>query len=102
MRSQIGRILKTLDIKPHQVRGWITRRDDPDFWERAADVCGLYVNPPQGALVLCVDEKTGMSARSRTAPTTPPAPGRASRQEWEYIRKRAAKRGDRRTQDRSP
>lgn len=85
-RSQIGRILKSLDIKPHQVRGWITRRDDPDFWQRAADVCGLYLNPPQNALVLSVDEKTGMSARSRVAPTTPPEPGRVSRQEFEYVR----------------
>ena len=40
--SQIGRILADLDIKPHRVRGWITRPDDPAFWERAADVCGLY------------------------------------------------------------
>ncbi len=85
-RSQIGRILKSLDIKPHLVRGWITRRDDPNFWDRAADVCGLYLNPPENALVLSVDEKTGMSARSRTAPTTPPASGRASRQEFEYVR----------------
>jgi transposase len=35
------RILADLDIKPHRVRGWITRPDDPGFWERAADVCGL-------------------------------------------------------------
>jgi transposase len=44
--SQIGRILADLDIKPHRVRSWITRPDDPTFWERAADICGLYLVPP--------------------------------------------------------
>jgi transposase len=84
--SQIGRILADLDIKPHRVRSWITRPQDPGFWERAADICGLYLIPPTGALVLSVDEKTGIGARSRTRPTTRPAPGRPSRQEHEYVR----------------
>jgi transposase len=84
--SQIGRILADLDIKPHRVRGWITRPDDPTFWERAADICGLYLVPPTNALVLSVDEKTGMTARSRTRPTQPVAPGRPARQEHEYVR----------------
>jgi transposase len=84
--SQIGRILADLDIKPHRVRSWITRPDDPTFWKRAADVCGLYLVPPANALVLSVDEKTGMTARSRTRPTTWPAQGRPSRQEHEYVR----------------
>jgi transposase len=84
--SQIGRILADLDIKPHRVRGWITRREVPEFWERAADVCGLYLVAPDNALVLAVDEKTGIGARSRTQPATPPAPGRVARQEHEYVR----------------
>ena len=84
--SQIGRILADLDIKPHRVRSWITRPDDPGFWERAADICGLYLAPPTGALVLSVDEKTGIGARSRTQPTQPVAPGRPARQEHEYVR----------------
>src|SRR4249920_867906 len=84
--SQIGRILADLDLKPHRVRGWITRPDDPAFWERAADICGLYLVPPTNALVLSVDEKTGIGARSRTRPATRPAPGRPSRQEHEYVR----------------
>jgi len=84
--SQIGRILADLDIKPHRVRSWITRPDDPGFWERAADICGLYLIPPTGALVLSVDEKTGIGARSRTRPTQPVAPGRPARQEHEYVR----------------
>jgi len=84
--SQIGRILADLDIKPHRVRSWITRPDDPGFWERAADICGLYLVPPTNALVLSVDEKTGIGARSRTRPTRPPASGRPTRQEHEYVR----------------
>src|SRR5512132_195025 len=84
--SQIGRILADLDIKPHRVRSWITRPQDPGFWERAADICGLYLVPPTNALVLSVDEKTGMPARSRTRPTTRPARGRPARQEHEHVR----------------
>jgi transposase len=84
--SQIGRILADLDSKPHRVRGWITRPDDPGFWERAADVCGLYLAPPTNALVLSVDEKTGIGARSRTRPRKPVAPGRPARQEHEDVR----------------
>jgi transposase len=84
--SQIGRILADLDIKPHRVRGWITRPQDPAFWERAADICGLYLVPPTNALVLSVDEKTGIGAPSRTRPTQPVAPGRPARQEHAYLR----------------
>ncbi|MFD7914350.1 IS630 family transposase [Streptomyces sp. NPDC059752] len=63
--SQVGRILANLDLKPHRVRGWLTRRDSSDFWERAADVCSLYHDPPEGAVVLSIDEKTATAARSR-------------------------------------
>src|SRR4029453_8034755 len=84
--SQIGRILADLDIKPHRVRSWITRPDDPGFWERAADICGLYLVPPTNALVLSVDEQTGIGARSRTRPTTGPASGRPARQERGSVR----------------
>ncbi|MEA2567173.1 MAG: hypothetical protein QOD49_2350 [Actinomycetota bacterium] len=84
--SQIGRILAAMDLKPHRVRYWISRRDDPYFWERAADVCGLYLKAPDNAVVLSVDEKTQIPVRSRTQPTTPVAPGQAERQENEYVR----------------
>lgn len=84
--SQVGRILAELDIKPHRVRSWLHRPDDPEFWERAADVCGLYLSPPQNALVLSVDEKTAVGARSRKHPTLPAGPGRPERQEFEYRR----------------
>jgi transposase len=84
--SQVGRILAELDIKPHLVRSWLERPDDPTFWERAADVCGLYLGRPANALVLSVDEKTAIPARSRKHPTKPVAPGRPERQEFEYRR----------------
>ncbi|MEU8927106.1 IS630 family transposase [Kitasatospora sp. NPDC048545] len=84
--SQVGRILADLDLKPHKVRGWLTRRDTPDFWQRAADVCALYLNPPEGAVVLSIDEKTAIAARSRRRPGRPARPGEPVRQEFEYRR----------------
>ncbi|WP_330457699.1 IS630 family transposase [Streptomyces sp. NBC_00820] len=84
--SQVGRILADLDLKPHRVRGWLTRRDTPDFWQRATDVCNLYLNPPEGAVVLSIDEKTAIAARSRRHPGQAPRPGRMARQEFEYRR----------------
>lgn len=84
--SHVGRILADLDIKPHLIRGWITREDNPEFWERAADVCGLYLSPPENALVLSVDEKKAIPAREPAKPTQPVAPGRPARKESEYVR----------------
>lgn len=84
--SQVGRILADLDLKPHRVRGWLTRRDTPDFWQRAADVCDLYLAPPDGAVVLSIDEETAIAARSRRHPGQAPRPGRVARQEFEYRR----------------
>lgn len=65
---------------------------DPDFWVKAADVCGLYIDPPVNAVVWSVDEKTGVQARSRVNPTRPAQPrtpqraGRRTRREFEYRR----------------
>ena len=84
--SQIGRILAADDVKPHRVQGWLTRRDTPDFWERAADVCGLYLGPPANTIVLSIDEKTGIQAKSRKYATEPVRPGRPERREFEYVR----------------
>ena len=83
--SQVWRICRALDLKPWQVESWMTSHD-PDFWERAGDVCGLYLNPPENAVVWSVDEKTGMQAKSRVNPTRPPVPGIPLRQEFEYRR----------------
>ncbi len=65
--SQAWRICRALDLKPWQVQSWMTSHD-PDFWEKAGDVCGLYLNPPDNALVWSVDEKTGIQAKSRINP----------------------------------
>jgi transposase len=84
--SQIGRILADLDLKPHRVRGWLTRRADPDFFTKAAAVCDLYLHPPAGSVVICIDEKTAIAARSRKHPDQPCRPGRTARREFEYVR----------------
>lgn len=84
--SQIGRILAADEVKPHRVDGWLTRKDTPEFWERAADVYGLYLSPPGNAVVLSIDEKTGIQAKSRKHPTQAVRPGRAARREFEYVR----------------
>ena len=83
--SQVWRICRALDLKPWQVQSWMTSHD-PDFWERAGDVCGLYLNPPDNAVVWSVDEKTGIQATSRVNPTRPPIPGIPARREFEYRR----------------
>jgi transposase len=84
--SQVGRILADCDLRPYRVRGWLTRKDDPMFWTRAHDVCDLYLNPPADAVVLSIDEKTAIAARSRKHPGQAVAPGRSARQEFEYVR----------------
>lgn len=89
--SQVWRICASMGLKPWQVRSWMTSHD-PDFDAKAADVCGLYLDPPQNWAVFSVDEKTGMQATSRTSPTRPARPaaagagGRPARQEFEYQR----------------
>ena len=83
--SQCWRICRALDLKPWQVESWLTSHD-PDFWEKAGDVCGLYLNPPENVIVWSVDEKTGIQAKSRVGPTRPAIPGRPVRQEFEYRR----------------
>lgn len=83
--SQIWRICKALDLKPWQVQSWMTSHD-PDFWEKAADVCGLYLDPPTNALVWSVDEKSQIQAKSRVNPTLPPVPGTPTRRDYGYKR----------------
>lgn len=83
--SQVWRICLALDLKPWQTQSWMTSHD-PDFWEKAADVCGLYLDPPHNAVVWSVDEKSQMQALSRTNPTKPAVPGVAVRREQTYVR----------------
>lgn len=84
--SQAWRILKAMDIDLSKVRGWLNRRNDPDFWDRVREVCGLYLNPPERALVLSVDEKTSIQAKSRKHPDQNPQARRWRRREFEYVR----------------
>jgi len=56
-------------------RGWLRRADDPGFWVRAGQVCRLYLNPPPGTVLISLDEKTAMQARSRKHPGIPLQPG---------------------------
>ena len=60
--------------------------NDPHFEEKAADIIGLYMNPPQHAAVFCVDEKTAIQALDRLDPVLPLSPGRAERHGFEYYR----------------
>lgn len=85
--SQIGRILASLDLKPHRVRGWLNRPDDPAFVAKAQAVCALYLQPPPADVVLfSVDEKTAMQARSRKRATRALRRGRPQLREFEYVR----------------
>ena len=72
-------------LKPHRLEGYIAS-SDPDFETKAADVIGLYLNPPQHAAVFCVDEKTAIQALDRKDPVLPLSPGRAERHGFEYFR----------------
>src|SRR5438105_515571 len=83
--SQVWRICQGLDLKPWQTQSWMTSHD-PDFWEKAADVCGLYLNPPENAVVWSVDEKSQIQARSRVSPTKPARPGTPARRDYGYKR----------------
>jgi transposase len=69
-QARVQRILKAKDLHPHQLRTF-TFSPDPQFEEKLLEVVGLYMHPPQNAVVLCVDEKTGIQALDRTQPILP-------------------------------
>lgn len=81
----VARTWKKHGIQPHRMERYMAS-NDPAFEEKAADVIGLYLNPPQHAVVLCVDEKTAIQALDRRDPILPLSPGRAERHGFEYIR----------------
>ena len=60
--------------------------NDPAFEEKAADIIALYMDPPQHAVVFCVDEKTAIQALDRLDPVLPLSPGRTEKHEFEYYR----------------
>jgi transposase len=83
--STVHRIWREHKLKPHQVRSFKFSKD-PQLVEKVIDVVGLYLDPPKGALVICVDEKTQIQALDRTQPTLPIRPGKAARMTHDYKR----------------
>ena len=81
----VMRIWHAFGLQPHRQQTWKLSKD-PQFIEKVHDVCGLYLNPPERAVVLCVDEKSQIQALDRTAPTLPMLPGTPERATHDYER----------------
>ena len=81
----VARTWKKYGLQPHRIERYMAS-SDPEFETKAADVIGLYMNPPQHAAVFCVDEKTAIQALDRRDPVLPMSPGRAERHGFEYVR----------------
>jgi transposase len=84
-RTSVQTILRERGLKPHQVKTF-QFSDDPDFETKLKDVVGLYMNPPEDAIVLCIDEKSQIQALERTQPILPILPGVPERQTADYYR----------------
>jgi transposase len=84
-KSTIGRIWRTFDLKPH-LTGTFKLSSDPLFVDKVVDVVGLYHHPPERAVVLCVDEKSGIQALDRSQPVLPMMPGVPERRSHDYVR----------------
>jgi transposase len=83
--STIGRIWKAFELKPHRTDGF-KLSNDPLFVEKVYDVIGLYLNPPEGAVVYCVDEKSQVQALARSQPAFPMMPNMPEKRTHDYIR----------------
>lgn len=84
-QSAVSRIWRAFSLQPHRV-GTFKLSSDLFFVEKVRDIVGLYLNPPEGALVLCVDERGQIQALDRTRPILPLRPGVPERQSHDYIR----------------
>ena len=84
-RSTIGRIWRAFELKPHREDGF-KLSNDPLFVEKVHDVVGLYLHPPEAAVVLCVDEKSQVQALSRSQPAFPMMPGMPEKRTHDYVR----------------
>jgi transposase len=84
-KSTVGRIWRKFDLKPHLIDGF-KLSTDPLFVEKVVDVVGLYHNPPEKAVVLCVDEKSQVQALDRSQPVLPMMPGMPERRTHDYAR----------------
>lgn len=81
----VARVWAKHGLKPHRIERYMAS-NDPEFEQKAADIIGLYLNPPAHAAVFCVDEKTAIQALDRKDPMLPLSPGRAERHGFEYYR----------------
>jgi transposase len=84
-KSTIGRIWQKFELKPH-VQDFFKFSTDPQFVDKVVDVVGLYHHPPEAAVVLCVDEKSGIQALDRSQPVLPMMPGMPERRSHDYVR----------------
>jgi transposase len=84
-KDAVHRVWQEAGLKPHRLERYMAS-DDPDLETKAADIIGLYLNPPQHAAVFCVDEKTAIQALDRLDPVLPLSPGRVERHGFEYRR----------------
>jgi transposase len=83
--STIGRIWKAFELKQHRADGF-KLSNDPLFVDKVYDVIGLYLNPPEGAVVYCVDEKSQIQALARSQPAFPMMPGMPEKRTHDYLR----------------
>jgi transposase len=83
--ASVGRIWRAFGLQPHRSETWKLSKD-PQFVEKVRDIVGLYMSPPDNALVLCVDEKSQIQALDRTSPVLPMLPGTPERRTHDYIR----------------
>ena len=84
-QSAVSRIWRAFGLKPHQSESF-KLSPDPQFIEKVRDIVGLYLNPPEAAVVLCVDEKAQIQALDRSAPVLPLMPGVPERRTHDYLR----------------
>src|ERR1700686_498980 len=84
-KDAVHRVWQEAGLKPHRLERYMAS-DDPELESKAADILGLYLSPPQHAVVFCVDEKTAIQALDRLDPVLPLSPGRAERHGFEYYR----------------
>ena len=84
-QSAVHRIWKAFGLQPHRQQTWKLSKD-PQFIDKVRDVVGLYLDPPERAVVLCVDEKSQIQALDRTAPIFPMLPGVPERATHDYKR----------------
>jgi len=84
-QSTVSRMWRAFGLKPHLVETW-KLSTDPQFVEKVRDVVGVYLDPPEKAIVLCVDEKSQIQALDRTAPVLPLMPGTPQRMTHDYVR----------------